>query len=102
MKGRFRPAGEPERKPNMGNAIRILSGKLYLDSPTQTHGVSVAARIDGDGWLAIEVGADDSVKGWTLAYNGQDFPTTDAALRAELDLARAQNLAEVGFGDDHA
>lgn len=97
MRARFLPGGEPQRTPNEGHSIRVHGAKLYLDSPRLMHGVKVEAHIDADGWLTVEVEADDSVKGWALSFNGDDFPTTDAGLRAELELARAENRREVGL-----
>lgn len=63
----------PHSDPNESNKVRVLGGGIYLDSPTHTHGVSVKAKQD-EGWLKIDVEADESIIGWALTFNGRDIP----------------------------
>jgi hypothetical protein len=63
----------PERKPNERAAIRVLAGRCSMDSPAHSHGVRINAE-QNNGWLRVQIETDDSIKGWTLSYNGRDVP----------------------------
>ena len=63
---------EPEKRPNGSSAIKVLGGRMYLDSPTQSHGVSIKAD-QRDGHLNIVVEADESVLGCTVNVNGREL-----------------------------
>lgn len=79
--------------------IQVRALASYLDSPARRMGVKIGGRCD-EGWLSVEIEADESVVGWALKFNGRDFPTTDDALRARVALLEGALRYFTGFGGE--
>jgi len=56
--------------------IRITGGTTYLDGKTPM-GVKVATRND-EGWLHVDITADESIIGYCVTVNGRSLPLSDA------------------------
>ncbi len=68
----------------MSRKIFVLASSLCLDSPAAANGVKVSARVAPkgahlpDGWLHVEIEADESIIGYAVTVNGRDLPISQA------------------------
>jgi hypothetical protein len=75
--------------------VRVTGSALYLDSPAAAHGVTVWARTAPkgvpapDGWLHVEIEADESIVGYAVELNGRGVPISAGDLPAWLPSDRA-------------
>lgn len=52
--------------------VEIHGGAVYLDAHWP-HGVKVEAK-NADGWLTVDIAADEGIKGYAITFNGRELP----------------------------